>query len=546
MSTLLACQAGTSPGPTAAGSSQGDRPGPNVTSTAPTASTPPAATPASTGGGTESPPGNGAPTTALDTRTTTETYDVFDSPDPTKWTGLTTSPSATVSGGQLLVAATPESPAVESTHAFDLTDGWITWDVDQLPATGSRSAEATVTVSSGDAHQWRFGWADGAALLERTSGGTTTTEYSTYPADTAAWRVRHAAPNLVFEFSADRRTWQEQFVRPDSDIDLASVTMAVAASSRKAEADTGVMAVSQVTVSSRGKKKAASVAPTWSEEFDSLDLASSAHPGGFWRANDTWQPVDAGHAAFDGSRPATWFLNPNQRLAGEFRSPFSVSDGVLSITAQRTPAEWATDIAAVNTQNPGHAPPWSGGLLISNTARPDARFGHGYYEIRMRAPVPAKGGWPALWLFAASGLNPGKENAEIDLLEVFGHASGQPWSVTVHEKAYARGAIAPAAGATTADGQVDVAHVMTDTTDWHTYGLDWQKGHLRFYQDGRQVAEVTGSDAAFFDDVTMSIRLDYAVDASWFPAGQRSDASTPDVLSMQVDHIRRWDTKPVD
>ncbi|MGK5110441.1 glycoside hydrolase family 16 protein [Geodermatophilus sp. CPCC 205506] len=284
--------------------------------------------------------------------------------------------------------------------------------------------------------------------------------------------------------------------------------------------------------------------PTWAEEFDSLDLASSANPQGFWRANDIWQPIDEGYAGFDGTHPATWFLNPAQELGGAPRSPFTVADGVLSITARRTPAEWTDDMAQANRTTPGHAPAWSGGILVSNTSRPDGRFSHGYYEVRARFGTPGSGGWPALWFFAADGQNPGREQAEIDLLEIFGHASGRPWFITLHEAAKADGQIVPAAGASTPTGQVNVAELSTDTSGWHTYGMDWQEDSIRFYQDDVLMAEVTGADAAFFRDAQMSLRLNYAMDGSWFPPAQRSDATTPDALTMDVDYVRRWDGRP--
>ncbi|SHF61800.1 glycoside hydrolase family 16 protein [Geodermatophilus nigrescens] len=284
--------------------------------------------------------------------------------------------------------------------------------------------------------------------------------------------------------------------------------------------------------------------PTWADEFDSLDLASGTNPNGFWRANDVWQPIDAGYAGFDGDTPGTWFLNPAQDVAGSPRSPFSVSDGVLSITASRTPASWRTSIAELNTQNPGYAPPWTGGILLSNTDRPDATFGYGYYEFRMRTAAPVQGGWPALWFFAADGQNPGHEQAEIDLFEVFGHPDGQPWTVTVHQAVKVDGRIGPAPGARTATGQIDVASVDADTTAWHVYALDWQPGQLRFLRDGVVVGELTGADAAFFDGVRMSIRLNVAMDGSWFPEGQRSQESSPDRWTMEVDYIRRWDDRP--
>lgn len=276
-------------------------------------------------------------------------------------------------------------------------------------------------------------------------------------------------------------------------------------------------------------------APIWAEEFDSLDMTTAGYAGR-WRANDVWQPVNEGYVDF-GSGGSTWNLNPLESLGGAPRSAFTIADSILTMTARLKPAEWAADIAAKGGGGTTHV----GGILITNTARSTERFGHGYYAVRARLPIHGKGMFPAIWFFAANGYNTGFENAEIDLFEIFGYAPGKPWSITLHEKE--QGGTA-AAGATTVDGQVNVATIDTDTTAWHVYGLDWQPNHIRFYQDDVMVAELTGADATFFQGKTMSIRINYAMNASWFPSERLSDGSTPDPVTMDIDWIRVWATKP--
>jgi beta-glucanase (GH16 family) len=75
------------------------------------------------------------------------------------------------------------------------------------------------------------------------------------------------------------------------------------------------------------------------------------------------------------------------------------------------------------------------------------------------------------------------------------------------------------------------------------FGVDWQPGYLRFYVDGFMVYEVTGESADYFT-TTMNVRLNYAMDASWFPASLKPDASTPDNLLMNVDYVRVYDRYP--
>ena len=261
----------------------------------------------------------------------------------------------------------------------------------------------------------------------------------------------------------------------------------------------------------------------WSEEFDGpLDLATAGSPLGRWRASDVWQSLDVGYADFGAGGRSCWLANPHQRLGGIAYNPFSVRDSVLSISARRTPAG---ALAAADRC------PWLGGVLISNTDRADMTFGYGYYEFRVRLPNPGQGMFPALWFYAAHGQNPDRQAAaEIDLLEIFGYPRGRPWVVSLHEVA--------------ADGKGSQRQVLSrkdDTSGWHTYGLHWTVDQLGFYRDRTLLSRVTGSDARFYAGCRMSIRMDYSMDATWFGPAQRSGTSTPDVLRMDVDYVRRYD-----
>ena len=265
----------------------------------------------------------------------------------------------------------------------------------------------------------------------------------------------------------------------------------------------------------------------WSDEFDTLDLASSAHPTGLWRVGDATQGLDDGYRDLSGTN---WNINP-ARAPYDGSSPFSVSDGVLRISATRTPTALesaiADDMAAQGVS--GGVPTWCSGHLALNPAVRQLRYG--YVEFRVRWPNPGKGMFPALWFFSAAGANPPSHaRDEIDLLEIFGRATGQPWETTVSP---------------TATGSRVLGEQTTDTKDWHTYGLDWQPASLRFYRDGVQLYEETGEAAAAFDGASLSIRFDLAMDAAWFASiGAASDSSTPDPMFMDLDSIRVYTSKP--
>ncbi|PLS81095.1 hypothetical protein CYG49_03130, partial [Candidatus Saccharibacteria bacterium] len=231
-------------------------------------------------------------------------------------------------------------------------------------------------------------------------------------------------------------------------------------------------------------------------------------------------------------------LNPNETIDGAKRSAFSIAGSVLTIGSIRTPASWETDIAASMAAQgqSGAVPAWSGGILITN--RDIKKFLYGYFEIRARWPNPGKGMFPALWFYATDGSGDPKNKggAEIDLFEIFGFSTGQPWDITLHYRDNNNISVRPSV-------HVTAQTQNNDTTDWHTYALDWQPTYLRFYKDNVLVAEITGEDATWFD-TTMDIRLNYSMDASWFPADRLSDSSTPDPLLMEVDYVRQWATKP--
>jgi len=250
----------------------------------------------------------------------------------------------------------------------------------------------------------------------------------------------------------------------------------------------------------------------WSEEFDTLDLASPTNRWGKWRPNDVWQPLDQGYVDF--ASDTTWAVNPAQQIPG-VASPFSISESVLRITTTRTPPEVRKEVEGC---------PWLGGVLVSNTLLPKMTFGYGYYEFRARFPTVGRGMFPAMWFYSARGLNPGKPRAEIDLFEVFGEAEGKPWRSTLHSTSL-----------------VNVQTQNLDTTDWHTYGVHWTEDKIDFYYDGRRTARAPSEDVKFFQGTSMSIRTNFVMDAEYFPPDRTSDLSTPDTLHMDIDYIRQYD-----
>jgi beta-glucanase (GH16 family) len=77
---------------------------------------------------------------------------------------------------------------------------------------------------------------------------------------------------------------------------------------------------------------------------------------------------------------------------------------------------------------------------------------------------------------------------------------------------------------------------ITKTADysntWHTYGLDWEPGHIDWYIDGVKTKTYIGSEVP---SKPMEIIFDLAVGGR-LPGN--ADASTPFPRQMKVDYVR--------
>lgn len=273
-----------------------------------------------------------------------------------------------------------------------------------------------------------------------------------------------------------------------------------------------------------------SATPTWSDEFTTRSIATDPND-----ATSLWMPVDPTWQLTSQGGLNPGYVDPAATNTWLEPSRITVANGIATVTAQRTPDARKADIeAAMVAQQSGTvAPPWMGGVLISNPRR--QKFTSGYFAAKLRLPNPGKGIFPAFWLYATEGSNdPVQGEAEIDVLEVFGHATGSPYTVTQH---YGKG------DHTVDRPPVTVATVAQETTGWHVYGCDYQPalGYIRHYRDGVLTGETTGTNATWYTGALMGIRLNLSMDATWFGANL-SDQTTPAEPRMEVDWVARWAT----
>lgn len=103
-------------------------------------------------------------------------------------------------------------------------------------------------------------------------------------------------------------------------------------------------------------------------------------------------------------------------------------------------------------------------------------YRYGYFEARMRIP---RGSGVIAAMFTYAGKSGAVKPNEMDI-EILGRAT-EYVEMTIHET-----------GHTTTRKQ----QMPFDSADgYHTYGLDWQPGHVRWYLDGKLVHEESGPAA---------------------------------------------------
>jgi len=241
------------------------------------------------------------------------------------------------------------------------------------------------------------------------------------------------------------------------------------------------------------------------ETFNRLYLSSGSYIG-VWRPNDNWQNVDGpGYEDFAGE---SFNLNPNEKGSP---NPFAIDNDGLIISCTKR-----------NNR-------WEGGILITDSRKQS--FKYGYISARIKFDNIGPGMFPAFWLYSIyDNIVPlAKAGAELDVMEVIGDGK------TVTSSAHMLNNDQEGISAGT------LAQSTVKLTEWNTYAVDWQPTHIVFYINDKKVGELPKKHVGFFN-VPMAIRLNYSMDASWFPI--KSDETTPSPLLMRVSEVRVTDKKP--
>ena len=238
---------------------------------------------------------------------------------------------------------------------------------------------------------------------------------------------------------------------------------------------------------------------SFSDEFDTLSLRNGS--SGTWDTNFWWGRENGSTLAGNGEKQ--WYIDHEYEPTSSV-DPFSIDDGVLTITAARAPDAIQPHINDYE---------YTSGLLTTHGSFSQT---YGYFEIRADMP-DNHGVWPAFWLLPEDGSWP----PELDVVEMRGQDPN-----TVHVAAHSN----ETGSQTTVGSAVNVP----DTEGFHTYGLLWTEDELVWYFDDVEVFRAETPDD-MHDPMYMLVNL--AVGGA---AGTPSDGlATP--AEMQIDYIRAYE-----
>ncbi len=241
---------------------------------------------------------------------------------------------------------------------------------------------------------------------------------------------------------------------------------------------------------------------TFSDDFDSLDLWNAADNTGQWRTRYIWERDTIINNELQ------YYIDPIEHGM----TPFSIEDGVLKITASKTPDDLKT-----KTKNQ----PYISGVLTSENGFSQQ---YGRFEVRAKPPK-GKGLWSAFWLLPSFDRWPEGVAVlpEIDVMEHLGHEPNT-FHTTLH---------------TNQHGKLDshpYDHTMKSdlTKDFHVYSVVWNSETVNWYIDYNKVASHPTPR-----DYTRPVHflLNLAVGGTW-PGSPNRRTKLP--ASFDIDYVRAY------
>lgn len=250
---------------------------------------------------------------------------------------------------------------------------------------------------------------------------------------------------------------------------------------------------------------------TFNDDFNSLSLWNGS--GGVWRTSPGYLTSNGSSLPSNGEQE--WYINSNYGPTASVH-PWTVSNGVLSLTAQHTdPA-----IRGYLGYNEPGLPAMGSYDFTSGFMTTASSFQqtYGYFEVSAKIPS-GQGLWPAVWMMPTDGST----LPELDVMEVLGQTP-----TTLVMSVHTQAAGYPQLFAQWATGLPDLSQ------SFHRYGVDWEPDKITYYLDGKAEYQLdTPADL----NKPMYLIANLAVGGAW-PGN--ANASTPFPAQFQIDYIRAY------
>lgn len=222
--------------------------------------------------------------------------------------------------------------------------------------------------------------------------------------------------------------------------------------------------------------------------------------------------------------PNSWGIPANDsELQGYSPSEITVANGIATLRAEKK------DINYHNSDGSAVVKHYTSGFMATERKWTQR---YGYFESRL-SWTKGRGLWPAFWTVAdINHPSPSGGSVwppEIDILEAWNGSSDTSGPSTYHT-GNAYGVNYPSAGGGLSGWDNSYPSVSDPTSNYHTYGLDWEPGYMTFYLDG--VAVYTTTNQTDHSNAMYMI-LNLAIDNPNPP-----DTNGP--WYMYVDYVNAW------
>ena len=232
----------------------------------------------------------------------------------------------------------------------------------------------------------------------------------------------------------------------------------------------------------------------------------------------------------------TGFMDVNNEKQVYTRENATVSNGTLKITAKKE-----------DTQIGDNTYHYTSSRMVTK-----GKYAQKYGKIEVRAKLPlGRSLWPAIWMLPENEEYTGwPTSGEIDIMEAKGSVDNKVWG-TLHYGDKRPNNLQSGDSYTFPEGE--------KIDDFHTYGIEWQPGEIRWYIDGKlyqtqnnwnAVDSQTGEKYAFpapFDK-DFHIILNLALGGWYDGVGDNLDVddsifANGEEYAMEVDYVRCYESK---